>query len=737
MKKIIAPILLSTLLFSTFVLSNSNKKVTITEAAAPSNYYSSITSNMKGDTLKVALYNIIKNHDKQSYDGLEVAMKVTDRDYNLSPIGTDDNDPYMYLMYADYNGSKSTAQKWSKSQGSYGTTEQGKYVWNKEHIWAKSNGFDTKSLPAYSDLHHLRASDWKCNNTRSNYPFGNVSSHTTSNASYDWTGSRRTDNYLSNGVFEPRDSDKGDVARALFYMATRYYSGDGSGGTCLSLTNGTDSSGGKWGYLDTLLAWHEADPVDEFEAHRNDLIYEQFQHNRNPYIDHPEYARAVFKNEAIVDPDTLTNLTYTGSPTKTSYREGESFSPNGLTVTATFEKEDTTTYTSNVTEFVSWSPSPLTKNTTSVTGSYTFGDVTKSITINGLTVSSLDSIKISGNPNKAVYDEGDTFVSAGLTVYALYGQDEVDVSSTATWSSTPLEKGQTSVTVTYGGFNATYTGLLVKEKALSTNTITFADSSNDGSGQISTATANNKMTNGSDIASVTAINNVYEGKTGLKVASKNAGSLTITLKQSTYVSKLVVRAKTYSTDNTTATVSTNGPSSSTFSPQSELDDYEITVNASITTITFSTSGKQRFYLKGFDIVSGSGSGTDSITEWGVSYLHIGDSSFDGQGTGLCKTNNLYKYAKVALFNLNSAESGTISKLQNDSKYSNEYARYLAWSKACEDDSPFINTFEFTSNRVNSSINIESNSTMIIIISISSISVLAFSILLIIKKRKHQ
>ena len=194
MKKIIVPIILSTLLFSTFVLSNSNKEVTITEAAAPSNYYSSITSNMKGDTLKEALYNIIKNHDKQSYDGLEVAMKVTDRDYNLSPIGTDDDDPYMYLMYADYNGSKSTAQKWSKSHGSYGTLTN--YVWNKEHIWAKANGFgNSESCPAYSDLHHLRASDWKCNNTRSNYPFGNVSSHTTSNASYDWTGSRRTDNY--------------------------------------------------------------------------------------------------------------------------------------------------------------------------------------------------------------------------------------------------------------------------------------------------------------------------------------------------------------------------------------------------------------------------------------------------------------------------------------------------------------------------------------------------------------
>jgi len=736
MKKIIAPILLSTSLFSTFILSSAQKeKTSVVEAGAPANYYSSINSSMKGDTLKVALYNIIKGHTKRNYDSLEVDMKITDRDYTLSPEGTDDENPYMNLLYADYNFNTSTARYWGDSDGGYNTS--GVKVWNKEHIWAKSNGFNTKGLPAYSDLHHLRASDWKCNNIRSNNPFANVATHSSSTAVQDYTQSRKTDNYSSGSVFEPRDKDKGDVARALFYMATRYYNGDGSGGTNLSLTTGTDSSGGKWGYLDTLLAWHELDPVDEFEAHRNDLIYEQFQHNRNPYIDHPEYARAVFKNEPIEEPDTLINLTYTGNPTKTSYREGESFNSNGLTVTATFKKEDNSTYTTNVTEFVSWSPNPLTKNTTSVTGSYTFGDVTKSITITGLTVSSLDSIKISGSPNKAIYEEGETFVSTGLSVYAIYGQDEVDVSSTATWSSTPLEKGQTSVTVTYGGFNAAYIGLLVKEKALSTNTITFADSSNDGSGQISTATANKKMMNGSDIASVTAINNVYEGKTGLKIASKNAGSLTISLKKSTYVSKIVIRAKTYSTDNTTATVSTNGPSSSTFSPQSELGDYEITVNASITTITFSTSGKQRFYLKGFDIVSGSGSGTDSITEWGVSYLHIGDSSFDGQGTGLCKSNDLYKYAKVALFNLNSAESGTISKLQNDSKYSNEYARYLAWSKACEDDSPFINTFEFVSNRVNSSINIESNSTMIIIISISLISVLAFSVLLIIKKRKHQ
>ncbi len=734
MKKIITPIILSTLLFSTFVLANSNKEIKPAEAAAPSNYYSSITSSMKGDTLKVALYNIIKGHTKRSYDSLENDMKVTDRDYTLSPLGTDDDNPYMNLLYANYNFNASTARYWGDSDGSFNTS--GVKVWNKEHIWAKSNGFNTKGLPAYSDLHHLRASDWKCNNIRSNNPFANVASHTSSTAVQDYTQSRKTDNYSSGGVFEPRDKDKGDVARALFYMATRYYNGDGSGGTNLSLTTGTDSSGGKWGYLDTLLAWHEADPVDEFEAHRNDLIYEQFQHNRNPYIDHPEYARSVFKNEPFVEPDTLTKLTYTGSPTKTSYKEGESFNSSGLTVTATFQKEDTSTYTSNVTEFVSWAPSPLTKNTTSVTGSYSSGDVTKTITINGITVSALDSIRISGNPNKSIYEEGDTFVSTGLSVFATYGQAETDVTSSATWTSTALVKGQTSVTATYGGLNATCTGILVKEKALATKSIVFTDSSSDGSSTINVSAINNKMSSGSDIASVTSAANIFAGKTGLKFSSgSKSGSITITFKQATQVTKLVVNAKKYNTDSTTVTVSINVTSSVTFTPTSDLAEYEITVNNTVSTFTLSSPSGQRFYLKSIDVVSGSGGSTDSITEWGVSYLHIGDSAFDGPGTGLCKSNDLYKYAKVALFNLNAAESGTITKLQSDSKYSNEYARYLAWAKACEDDSPFINTFAFLSYKNINSLDASTNST-IIIISISTISVLAFATLLIFKKRKH-
>ena len=39
-----------------------------------------------------------------------------------------------------------------------------------------------------------------------------------------------------------------------------------------------------------LRGWHKDDPVDSMEVKRNEIIFEQFQHNRNPFIDHPEWV---------------------------------------------------------------------------------------------------------------------------------------------------------------------------------------------------------------------------------------------------------------------------------------------------------------------------------------------------------------------------------------------------------------------------------------------------------------
>lgn len=127
---------------------------------------------------------------------------------------------------------------------------------------------------------------------------------------------------------------------------------------------------------------------------------------------------------------------------------------------------------------------------------------------------------------------------------------------------------------------------------------------------------------------------------------------------------------------------------------------------------------------------------DKLAAWGVNYLFIGDPAYDGDGTGACKTANLYKDAKTALLALESEQSGIIETLQNDSTYEAELARYLAWARACEDSAPFVNDFTFMNNAItNSFTDMSENGTMMIVVVIAAISVLAFTTLLVIKKKR--
>jgi endonuclease I len=47
------------------------------------------------------------------------------------------------------------------------------------------------------------------------------------------------------------------------------------------------------GRVSVLLRWHTQDPVDDYERHRNSVIF-GFQHNRNPFIDHPEFVAKIW-----------------------------------------------------------------------------------------------------------------------------------------------------------------------------------------------------------------------------------------------------------------------------------------------------------------------------------------------------------------------------------------------------------------------------------------------------------
>ncbi len=253
--------------------------INILSAQIPEGYYDN-TIGKTGDTLKTALHNIIKNHIEFPYtdSGTDVwdILKETDKD-----TANPDNVILIYTGRSVFPG----------AQGGENATGN----WNREHVWAKSHGDFGIEPPAGTDVHHLRPCDPSVNSSRSNYDFdnGGIQHPEATECNYDQT--LRT--------WEARDVVKGDIARMMFYMEVRY-EGD-SGEPDLELVENIPSSGSNFGKLSTLIEWHNADPVDDFERNRNEVIY-GYQNNRNPFIDHPEYVAVIWGNGV-----SISNISHT------------------------------------------------------------------------------------------------------------------------------------------------------------------------------------------------------------------------------------------------------------------------------------------------------------------------------------------------------------------------------------------------------------------------------------------
>jgi len=244
-------------------------------AGIPPGYYNS-AENLSGTALQQALHNIIDNHTVVSYASLWTWFRQTDK----KPNGK------VWDMYSDIPGGTPPYEY------TFTTNQCGNYnsegdCYNREHSWPES--WFGGGSPMSSDIFHLYPTDGWVNNKRGNYPFGEVGTAT-------WTSlnGSRLGNCVSTGysgtVFEPRDEYKGDLARTYFYMATRYY-GEDSGWPGSPMTSGSQPL--PWA-MTQLFLWHLADPVSQKELNRNDSIYANIQHNRNPFIDHPEYAALIW-----------------------------------------------------------------------------------------------------------------------------------------------------------------------------------------------------------------------------------------------------------------------------------------------------------------------------------------------------------------------------------------------------------------------------------------------------------
>lgn len=255
-------------------------------ADPPPGYYSSATG-LTGESLRLALHEIVDDHQRLPY-----TSSATDTWDVLGISEQDPNNPSRLITI--YRNTSVLRTEQNTSIG-----------WNREHTWPSSFGYtnDNGCNYPYTDLHQLRAASPSYNSARGNRP-------------YDWCTSANCESFVaegtafsnfssgfgSTGSWETWEDRRGDVARNIFYMDMRYEGGNHSITGCsepdlritdnrsliVSNTN-QNQSVAYMGLLSVLLEWHLEDPVSVAEQNRNDVIFD-YQGNRNPFIDHPEFV---------------------------------------------------------------------------------------------------------------------------------------------------------------------------------------------------------------------------------------------------------------------------------------------------------------------------------------------------------------------------------------------------------------------------------------------------------------
>lgn len=290
----------------------------------PDGYYNAAAGKSDAE-LKGTLKSIIRNHTVLNYGSGEnsswYCFYYSDRDTNTN---------LCMDMYCD---------DWKPF------TTPGEVVagCNVEHSFAKSWWGGAK-VDAYKDCYHLNPSNSTANSARGNYPLGNVDTPTKTVGSLK-IGQRHHDGLNEDHyIWEPKDEYKGDFARAYFYMATCYgkdlngnpdsqfsaYNGwrldNKDVGSRYAMQNDTYLEFQDW-EIEVLIQWHRQDPVSSKEIDRADAV-NNFQHNRNPFIDYPCLAEYIWGNKKGESVDFAT-LKFTRDDDYLSLPEADKCGCNG------------------------------------------------------------------------------------------------------------------------------------------------------------------------------------------------------------------------------------------------------------------------------------------------------------------------------------------------------------------------------------------------------------------------
>ncbi|HNX16011.1 MAG TPA: Ig-like domain-containing protein [Bacilli bacterium] len=389
-------------------------------------YYNGISQSATGTTLLSALQTLNKSK-----------RKIT---MGYSKMGTSaSTSPY---VYTDYNPNGTT---YTDSNGQiYGTSLASFYTktsmtsYNKEHVWPNSRG----GSAVEADIHMPRPTIAAENSNRGNsfYVEGMASS------SSGW------DPYTA-GYSE---ISRGEAARIIFYCC--------AASSTLSLSDNTNGSGNLMGKLSDMLKWNLQYSVTTYERNRNEGA-EYLQGNRNPFIDHPEYACKIWGN--------------TNSTTQAICASGGTTAPNTITLSpsssvlaiggtvnlsvAVDSGSSSVTWSSSNSSVASVSNGVVTGvagGTATITATSTLNTAIKGTAT--IMVKSLSSLSVSGTPTTTSYMAGQSFNPAGLTVTATYTDNSTtNITPSVVWTPNPLTAGTTVVTGSFGGKTVTVSGIQV------------------------------------------------------------------------------------------------------------------------------------------------------------------------------------------------------------------------------------------------------------------------------------
>lgn len=436
------------------------------------NYYNSIDTSLRGDDFRDKLANLITttHTDYTSYAGLANAYKTTDAVPNKS----------------------------------------GYITWFYTGTEVKFSGFGGSAFSATSecgsDAHHLRPTECNLNSTRGSKSFGEVEQSTQNvvnqnkSASY---GDGTADSlcYTSGSFFYPAAGYRGATARILMYVQTRW-----GNKFNLQFVDGAGHSK-TIGDFKTLMKWHLEELPTQEEINRNQAVYE-IQGNRNPFIDHPEYAAYIYSEAGSYyanNGTTMANEVNALLANNNPYGGQTNVEPTKLTLdeySCTLEVGQSRALTlgvvpANGNKSVTWesknnSVATVDQNgkiTAVSTGTATIAAVSKVnanvaayCVVTVVKPRSVVMVEVDGTPTKTVYNAGDKFDPTGLTVTALFDSGDVEAVPLADCKWTDgntleetLSAGTTTVKCSYKGVTSDniVSGITVNKVAAAQKTITI------------------------------------------------------------------------------------------------------------------------------------------------------------------------------------------------------------------------------------------------------------------------